>query len=392
MWWCNADVQQRCAPSLYQLGRARARAVRPPRLQGERRGEEGRDGRCHSPAGAGECPDPGTPPPGRSAGDTVVGWTSTSEGSGASGLLPRSRRSAPTSPPWPCRCWWWTTWAARPRTSVSSTRRAGRPTCSPAPQKHGWTPTWTNTPRRDRRVVRARFPSPAAPAPTTTSSATAAPPTTPPCGSSRTASSASCTAASKPAPPITRPPPGTTTPHPSPLDHQRHGMSANRSPGPPEHVVLKGPHKGPNVSEAARGRRVGRAGGLAGGDRAQRGWDHPGGCARRHRVRSRCGAPTLDGVGRPGERSVGGREGRGAGGVDSCGGRGTNPTYPYLMCPRHHLARCPWVARLGGRWRRGPIGSSAAALGRLSPRPVRGRSSARRRPGPRRGVHRGRRR
>ena len=88
-----------------------------------------------------------------------------------------------------------------------------------------------------------------------------------------------------------------TTPHPSPLDHQRRGMSANRSPGPPEHVVLKGPHQGPNVSEAARGRRVGRAGGLAGGDRAQRGWDHPGGCARRHRVRSRCEAPTLDGVG-----------------------------------------------------------------------------------------------
>jgi len=114
-------------------------------------------------------------------------------------------------------------------------------------------------------------------------------PTTPPCASSRTASSASCTAASKPAPPTTKPPPGTTTPHPSPLDHQRHGMSANRSPGPPEHVVLKGPHNGPNVSEA-RGRRVGRAGGLAGGDRAQRGWDHPGGCARRHRVRSRCGA------------------------------------------------------------------------------------------------------
>jgi len=112
----------------------------------------------------------------------------------------------------------------------------------------------------------------------------------------------------------------------------------NHSPGPPEHVVLKGPHNGPNVSEAARGRRVGRAGGLAGGDRAQRGPDHPGGCALRHRVRSRCGAPTLDGVGRPGERSVGGREGRGAGGVDSCGGRGTSPTYPCLMCPRHHLA------------------------------------------------------
>ena len=73
-------------------------------------------------------------------------------------------------------------------------------------------------------------------------------------------------------------------------------------------------------------------------------------------------------------------------------GRGTNPTYPCLVCPRHHLARCVWVARLGGRWRRAPIGSSAAAPGRLSPRSVRGRSSARRRPGPRRGVHRGRRR
>jgi hypothetical protein len=129
------------------------------------------------------------------------------------------------------------------------------------------------------------------------------------------------------------------------------GGSANRSPGPPEHVVLKGPHKGPNVSEAARGRRVGRAGGLAGGDRAQRGWDHPGGCARRHRVRSRCGAPTLDGVGRPGKRSVGGREGRGAGGVDSCGGRGTSPTYPCLMCPRDHL----------GRW--GLLGNGAKTVG-----------------------------
>ena len=127
-------------------------------------------------------------------------------------------------------------------------------------------------------------------------------------------------------------------------------MSANLIPGPPEHAVLQGPRQGRAVASGA-------------GVPAR-----PGGWSRRRRPNASearitradgpgssgpCpgGAPILGEAGRPGERSVGGREGRGAGGVDSCGGRGTSPTYPCLMCPRDHL----------GRW--GLLGNGAKTVG-----------------------------
>jgi len=129
---------------------------------------------------------------------------------------------------------------------------------------------------------------------------------------------------------------------------------ANHSPGPPEHAVLQGPQTGPNASEASRGFRLVRAGGLPQAtERSEARITRPDGPGSSGPCRS--GAPILGEAGRPGgSRRPGGTSGRRCRAAAGDGGGGC------IRLPAE--GRCGWCPQAVTAWA-GAAGAAALREG-----------------------------